>query len=116
MTTRSTTSFERGSVILVSVVFTDESGAKLRPAIVLTDAEYQQARGDIVIAPVTSRIRPQYGDVNIDDWRGAGLVRPSLAKAVLQTVHERNVARRLGGIATTDLARLQAMIRDVFGL
>jgi mRNA-degrading endonuclease toxin of MazEF toxin-antitoxin module len=42
--------------VLVDVVFTDRSGIKLRPAVVLSTFDYHQMGPDVVIAPITSNL------------------------------------------------------------
>ncbi|HCF99374.1 MAG TPA: hypothetical protein DEV93_02385 [Chloroflexi bacterium] len=58
------TSYRRGDVVLVDVEFTDRSGSKLRPAVVLSTLGYNQMGRDVVIVPITSNLNtpPHLGD------------------------------------------------------
>jgi mRNA-degrading endonuclease toxin of MazEF toxin-antitoxin module len=47
------TAYDRGDVVLVSFVFSDESGKKLRPAVVISSAAYKRSRQEIVVAAIT---------------------------------------------------------------
>jgi len=47
-----TTAHHFGDVLLVPFPFTDQSGAKKRPAVVASGSEYQASRRDLVIAKV----------------------------------------------------------------
>jgi len=40
----------RGDVVLMSFIFSDESGAKLRPAVVVSSSEYHRGRKEAIIA------------------------------------------------------------------
>ena len=68
-----TTSYSFGDIVLVPFPFTDQSGAKKRPAVVVSSAAYNEARRDVVIMAVTSQIKSSgtFGEVIIEDWRAA---------------------------------------------
>ena len=44
------TGFRRGDVVLVSFVFADESGTKVRPALVISSAGYHRGRREAIVA------------------------------------------------------------------
>ena len=76
--------YSRGDVVLVGFVFSDESGRKLRPAVVVSGPNYHHARQEMVVAAITSNVeRRLYGDHRIANWRRAGLLFPSIATAIL---------------------------------
>ena len=80
------TVYNRGDVVLVSFVFSDESGKKLRPAVVTSSAAYNRARQEVISA-VTSNVRRRlFGDYLIANWKEAGLLFPSVATAILRTI------------------------------
>jgi len=100
------TGFEPGEVVLVAFPFTDLSTTKQRPAVVISSAAYALARPDLVILAITRRIDRDGGFAErpIADWRAAGLVKPSVLKPIIATVHQGIVRRRLGRLAPTDTA------------
>ena len=51
------TSYRRGDVILVNFVYSDESGLKRRPALLLSTAQYHKSRQEILVAAITSNVR-----------------------------------------------------------
>ena len=65
--------FDFGDVVLVPFPFTDQSGTKRRPAVVISLAGYNRSRRDIVIMAITSQVRPSlgYGEALVVDWRNA---------------------------------------------
>jgi hypothetical protein len=71
-----TTSCSFGDILLVPFPFTDASTTKKRPAVVVSSATYNAQRPDLVLMPITSRIRPALGlgEVLVGDWKGAGLL------------------------------------------
>ncbi len=73
----------RGDIVLVGFVFSDESGRKLRPAVIISSAAYNRAREEVVVSAITSNVRRRlFGDHLIDNWKGAGLLFPSLVTGV----------------------------------
>jgi len=109
--------FEFGDVVLVPFPFTDQSGAKKRPAAVVSIAGYNTSRRDIVIMAITSRVRTQLGYVEamVDDWRAAGLIKASVLKPVFSTIEQGIVLRVMGQLSAADLRTLQGLLRQVIG-
>jgi len=56
-----TSTFCFGDVVLVPFPFTDQSGTKRRPAVVISSASYHANRRDIVIMAITSQVRQPLG-------------------------------------------------------
>jgi len=111
------TAYNRGDVVLVSFVFSDESGKKLRPAVVINSAAYGRSRQEIIIAAITSNIRRRFfGDHLIADWKGAGLLFPSLATGIFRTVKRTMVDRKLGSMPKPDMAEIDEKLRHSLAL
>ena len=53
--------FGFGDVVLVPFPFTDQSGTKKRPAVVVSIDGYNTSRRDIVIMAITSQLRAPLG-------------------------------------------------------
>jgi mRNA interferase MazF len=109
--------YNRGDVVLVGFVFSDESGRKLRPAIVISSAAYNRARQEIIVAAVTSNIRRRlFGDYLIANWKEAGLLFPSVATAILRTVKRTMIEKKLGSMPKTDLEIFDRELRRSLGM
>jgi mRNA-degrading endonuclease toxin of MazEF toxin-antitoxin module len=108
----STTASEFGDVVLVPFPFTDQTGVKKRPAIVVSSSAYQRQRPDLILMAVTSQTRPASAtdEATISQWRHAGLLKPSVAKPVLATVHRSLVLRKLGRLRAKDLTAVEAAL------
>lgn len=74
------TAYRRGDVVLVAMDFTDRSGSKLRPALVVSGEDYNRGTPDVLIASITGNLGaiPHPGDHRIGEWKAAGLLKPSL--------------------------------------
>ena len=118
MPTRSTTTWRRVDVVLIPVGFTDQSGAKRRPAAIVSSDAYNTRSPDMVIASITGNLRamPHPGDHLLQHWQEAGLLRPSLVQAKLATIEGAIVERRLGRLSRSDLDALERGLREALGL
>lgn len=111
------TSCEQGEVVLVRFVFTDETGAKRRPAVVVSTSDYQRGRQEAIIAAITSNVdRLLVGDHLIVGWQEAGLLFPSVATGIIRTIKQAMIERRLGVMPPADLQAIRDKLRQVMGL
>ena len=85
--------FDFGDVVLVPFPFTDQSGAKKRPAVVVSIAGYNTNRKDIVIMAITSHV----------------------LKPVFSTIEQGLVMRVIGHLSAADLQSLQRLLEKVTG-
>ena len=106
--------FSRHEVILVRYPFTDLSGGKVRPAVIISPAH---PSADLIVVPLTSRIAGLLaGEFPLGDWRAAGLNVPTAVKRGLYTVHDSLIVKSVGNLALADRARLEASVRQWIGL
>jgi mRNA interferase MazF len=109
--------FEFGDVVLIPFPFTDQTAAKKRPAVVVSNSAYNSVKPDIVVMAVTSQLRPApgLGEVWIEQWREAGLLKPSAIKPVFATIEQRLIIRQLGSLQPIDGAALKTAIVGTIG-
>jgi mRNA interferase MazF len=111
------TAYKRGDVVLVGFVFSDESGKKLRPALVISSSAYNRGRKEVVVAAITSNVRRRlFGDHLIVDWKGAGLLFPSVATGILRAVTREMLDRKLGVMAKGDMDAVDNGLRRSLAL
>jgi mRNA interferase MazF len=106
-----------GDIVLVPFPFTDQTASKQRPAVVISTADYNSARPDIILMAVTSQLRASaaYGEVWLAQWQDAGLLKPSAVKPVVATLEQNLVLRRLGALGVVDAQTLRAAIEAIIG-
>jgi mRNA interferase MazF len=103
-------SYSKNEVILVRYPFSNLSGSKVRPAVVINDAHISQ---DLIIVPLTSKVSSLLaGEFVLSDWKAAGLNVPSAAKRGIYTVHESLVMKSIGKISDIDARSLENSLRD----
>ena len=103
----------KGDVVLIPFPFTDLTGSKLRPAIVLV------ATGlDVTVCFVTTQLKWQEDtDVVLAVSAAAGIKQPSLIRtSKIATLDTSLVVGRLGRLAATELAELDSQLKVVLQL
>ena len=104
-------SYRPGEIVLLAFPFTDAVGVKRRPALVLLDT----GDADILVARVTSQIAQSAFDVELVEWQRAGLRLPSVVRVhKMATLEKSLVEQRLGALAATDWAQVQARIQQLW--
>ena len=111
------TSFSRGEVLMVEIAFSGTPGRKKRPAVVISVEEYHRGGTKLIVAGLTSNVTSptRFGDVSIQHWQKAGLVKPSVFRGVVMTVDELDVARPMGVLDQSDFEKLEASIAEILG-
>lgn len=114
----STTIYRRGDVVLVPFPFTDLSGRKKRPALVVSSDANNQAQDDLVLAQISSQVS---SDVPADEhlivgWQQAGLLHPSVVRPKLFTIDSSLVLKALGRLPANDMAGIDNKLRLLLGL
>jgi mRNA interferase MazF len=98
-------------VVVVPFPFSNQPGAKRRPALVLSASSFNQ-RGHAVLAMITSAAHHAWpGDVNINDLKVAGLTKPCLVRLKLFTLDQRLIIKRLGHLATRDRQQVSQQLQ-----
>ena len=107
-------SYSKNEVILVRYPFSNLSGSKVRPAVVVNDVHISQ---DIIIVPLTSKVSSLLGgEFVLADWKAAGLNVPSAVKRGLYTVHQNLIMKSIGKLSDIDASSLENSLRDWLGI
>lgn len=100
-------SYHPGEIVLLAFPFAAGSEVKRRPALVLLDT----GNDDIVLARVTSQSALTQFDVQLDDWRQAGLLLPSVVRLhKIATLEKNLVDRKLGVLTANDWTRVRSVL------
>jgi mRNA interferase MazF len=97
--------------------FTNQAASKKRPAVVVSGRAYNSAKPDVILIAVTSqfRVSTALGEVWLQDWKSAGLLKPSAVKPVFATLEQSLVIRQLGALAHADREALRKAIAQTLG-
>jgi mRNA-degrading endonuclease toxin of MazEF toxin-antitoxin module len=95
------TTFSFGDIVLLDFPFSDTSGIKRRPAMVICDTR----DGDIVVCRVTSASFGSLYELPVSEWQDAGLLFASYIKLhKMATLERLLVNRKLGQLTESDMA------------
>lgn len=108
--------YQKGDVVLVPFPFADVRTTKARPALVLSDAAYEQSTGNVILAQITSQAVKFPSDYALRDWAKAGLKKPSIVRMRLATLAASLVRYKPGTLTPADLAGADTCLRQVLRL
>lgn len=103
-------------MVLVPFPFADARATKARPALVLSDAGYEQTTGNVILAQITSQSARFPSDYALRDWTKAGLRKPSIMRLKLATLATALVRHKPGAVMATDLSGVDARLKQALGL
>ena len=106
-----------GDVALVRFPFADVTSSKKRPALMLTATTRSPRYRLVTLAMITSHVEALKleGDVALTDWKGAGLLHPSLLRlAKVATVDAELIDKVIGKLSAGDLSAARRAFRRTF--
>ena len=107
-----------GDVVMLQVGFLDRTGAKTRPALVLSPYRFNQARGYFIFTSLTgsagsfSEVPP----AEVMDISEAGLNRRSYIHGILETANNYEIRRIIGRLSTRDRTGVRPFLTNVIAL
>lgn len=108
--------YQKGDVVLVPFPFAEARATKAQPALVLSDATYEQSTGNVILAQITSQAAQFPSDHVLHDWTKAGLKKPSIVRMKLATLAASLVRYKPGALTPADLAGVDACLKQVLRL
>ncbi len=117
----STTTYKPGQVVIVNVPFSNHSGVKPRPALVVSVEVFDRGLLDILDCPVSSQPRyyrnPGEGDIPLGHWQKPGLHYPSTVRiSKLLSIDKQVIKGVLGSLSRQDFVLVKEGLREALGL
>ncbi len=112
------TNYERGNIILVPFPFSDQTTTKKRPSVIISSDNYNKISSDVIIMAITSRAEQAFniGECFIENWKNAGLLKPSTMKPAISTIEKSLVLKKLGKLPPCDLTSMDEVLRKLINL
>lgn len=111
------TAYKQQDIVLLDFGFSEGTGHKKRPALIISSDNYNKSRKEVIVAAITSNIeRILFGDTKIERWQESGLIYPSLVTAIVRTVKNNTILRELGILSKEDFQNAQKNIAKAVGL
>ena len=102
----------RFDVVVVPFPFTDRPVTKKRPALVLSNADFNGSNHSI-LAMITTKHYPTWpGDSKIQDYETAGLKAPCLVRFKLFTLDNRLILRKIGHLTLNDAKQIEVQLNS----
>lgn len=112
------TAFKRGDIVLVPFPFSDQTAIKKRPAVIISSDNHNNSSLDVVIMAVTSKVEKysNTGDCHINDYKSAGLLKPSSIKPAISTIEQSLIIKKLGKLSSFDINTMDRTLRELLSL
>jgi mRNA interferase MazF len=103
--------YRRGDVIAVPYEYSDLTGGKVRPAVIVSSDAYNLARPDVVAAGISTQVSKATSyDYILDDWSAARLRYPSIVRGRLLTLEQNLIRSTIGRLSLDDLAGVETKL------
>jgi mRNA interferase MazF len=102
-------------IVLVAFPFTNLQARKQRPAVIISSDDYNRNRPDIILMAITSQIRTplDFGEVQIEQWHEAGLLKLSVFKPLIATIEQTQIIKQMGSLQKQDTEILRNILLQV---
>ena len=102
------------SIVSVPFPFTDKAFTKKRPALILSQEDYQQHNHHCILTMITSAKQSEWKhDIRINNLESTGLPGPSLIRFKLFTLDERLILRILGELSKEDQKSVEKVLKTI---
>ncbi len=114
-----TTNYKRGDIVLVPFPFTDLSGSKQRPALIVSPDALHATHDDVVLVAIISQVSASPADdevvIGSHDMGLSGLIKPSIVRtSKMFTMHQALVRRKMGVMPAAVMQRVLETLRRNF--
>lgn len=106
--------FKQGTVVLIPFPFSDLTGLKQRPALVMSSEESQQETRQIICMMITSTAATLSTDYRLTSWQQSGLLKPSVVKVNrIFTINSDLVKRIMGELPDKDVDHIKLLLFQI---
>ena len=117
-------SVRRGDIVLMDFPYSDQTGSKVRPALVVQSDVWNQKLDDTILALITSSKRRRLGattqfliDISTPEWQQTGLRHDSIVQCENPITYEQAlVLRVLGRVSTSAMQQIDVCLKAALGI
>ena len=112
----------RGEIVLAQITFSDQTGSKKRPVVIVSSDQNNLMIDDVIVATISSRTRSGsmthvIVDPNQPDGNGSGLLHPSFVQCEnIFTLDNALITRRMGKLSSTIQQEVDRCLRIALDL
>jgi len=107
-------SLNRADVVVVKFPFASNLKYKARPAVIISNDNYNQySRDTYIILAISSQVSNKLSiEKEIVNWKEAGLLKESILKSSIATIQKDYIIHKLGSLKYKDIEILNNFIKD----
>lgn len=103
-----------GDVVRALFTFSDLSGAKIRPALVVSSEMFNTETRHVILAGITTRPTHERFDLALENWKEASLDFPSLVRTGRLMTVDIGLIKKIGTLTTKDMEKVKVLFKDLF--
>ena len=107
--------FCKYDTIVVKFPFASSLKYKARPAVVISNQFYNNnSRNSLLILAISSKVDSKLEfEIEITDWKEAGLLKPSIFKSSIATIEKDFVITKLGKLSYNDSINIEKLLNNM---
>ncbi len=92
---------KKKDIILVPFPFSDQSGSKKRPGLIISHDRFNESSEDLIICAITSNVSNDKNTIVIkaDDWKDGMYSESCVKAAIILTIERSIVLKRIGRLS-----------------
>ncbi|MBN2127070.1 MAG: type II toxin-antitoxin system PemK/MazF family toxin [Candidatus Diapherotrites archaeon] len=109
--------FEQGDIVIANVLFSEQIGMKTRPALVISNSEFNKKSDDLILLKITSKGKKTQFDVNLtseDVTEGFLKQESNIMVDNPVTVYKRLIETKTGKITKQKLKEVKQKIKELY--
>ena len=102
-------------VVVVRFPFASSIKYKARPAVIISSDKYNaNKRNTLLIMAISSSHKDKLDfEMNVEYWKDAGLLKPSIFKSAIATIEKEYIITKIGSLSDKDIKQLENMIKII---
>jgi mRNA interferase MazF len=110
------TIYDRFEIVIVPFPFSDIPRYKGRPAVVISDREYNKQYEQTMVCMITSGVTIQWkDDIEISQMKPTGLPVTSYMRPKIGTIDNNLIAKSIGNLSADDADKLKKKLKKLLG-
>jgi len=99
-----------GEVVVTNFAYSDLSGAKVRPALVVSKSEFTVATGLVVVAAISGQPVKNAFEYALSNWKEAGLNLPSKVCVGKLFAVNSSLVKKIGKLSESDFIEVKKLL------
>jgi len=108
-------SLNKYDIVVVKFPLASSMKYKARPAVIISsDLYHKNERDTAIILAISSQVATKlHFELNLDDWKESGLLKPSLLKSTIATIENQYIIQKLGTLSKKDRINLNSLLENI---